>query len=191
MCASSWVRPRHAREAVHHARLLVAVDGAELEHAQRELAVRAHPALVDQDVERAVHRLEVVLGAAVELHRREHAVGEPVEVARRLEQVRLRDVRRVHELVAGGVVPRGASSPPSRGGSCRPSGGTRRARSRSRRETRRGRARHRACGGRASPPPRVGAGAPRAPPSTPTPCRRCAGASGASRRRASTRRRPW
>ncbi len=90
----------HAREPVHHPRLLVAVHGAELEQAQRQLAVRAHPAAVDQDVERAVHRLEVVLGAAVELHRRVHAVGEPVEVAGDLEQVRLRDVRRVDELVA-------------------------------------------------------------------------------------------
>jgi hypothetical protein len=83
----------HPREAVHDARLLVAVHRPELEQPQRQLAVRTHAAAVDEDVERAVHRLEVVLGAAVELHGREHAVGEPVEVARLLEELRLRDVR--------------------------------------------------------------------------------------------------
>ncbi len=89
-----------AGESVHDARLLVAVDRPELEEAQREVAVRPHAAAVDQDVERAVHRLEVVVGTAVELHRRVHAVGEPVEVPGDLEEVRLRDVRRVDELVA-------------------------------------------------------------------------------------------
>ena len=34
----------HPGEAVHHARLLVAVDGAELEHPQRQLAVASGPA---------------------------------------------------------------------------------------------------------------------------------------------------
>ena len=53
----------HARETVHHARLLVAVHRAELEHPHRQLAVRARAVLEDQDVERAVHRLEVVGGA--------------------------------------------------------------------------------------------------------------------------------
>ncbi len=95
----------HARQPVHHSRLLVAVHRPELEQSQRQLAVRAHVAAVDQDVERAVHRLEVVVGAAVELHRRVHAVGEPVEVPGDLEEVRLGDVRRVDELVAGFLVP--------------------------------------------------------------------------------------
>src|SRR4029078_3513677 len=47
------------REPVDDARLLVPVDGSELEVAQRQLAVRAHVAAVDQDVERAVPRLWV------------------------------------------------------------------------------------------------------------------------------------
>src|SRR6476661_1093250 len=64
----------------------------------------------DQAVHRAVHRLEVVVLAGlahravlvelrVDVHRREHAVGVPVQVARGVEQLRLGDVRRVHELV--------------------------------------------------------------------------------------------
>ena len=42
--------------------------------------------------------------ALVELHRREHALGEPLEMSRDLEQVLLGDVRRVHEGVAGLLV---------------------------------------------------------------------------------------
>ena len=90
----------HAGQPVHDARLLVAVDGAELEQPQRQLAVGALPALVDEDVERAVHRLQVVAMTLVELHRREHALGEPLQVAGGLEQLRLGDVGRVDELVA-------------------------------------------------------------------------------------------
>ena len=97
--------PPHPGQAVDHPGLLVAVDGAELEHPQGQLAVRPLAALVDEDVERAVHRLQVVLEPTVELHGRVHPVGEPVEVARRLEQLRLGDVRGVHELVAGRHVP--------------------------------------------------------------------------------------
>ncbi len=81
--------------------LLVPVDGAELEEPQRQLAVGPLAALVDEDVERAVHGLDVVLLATVELHGREHAVGEPVQVPGGLEQFRLGDVRGIDELVAG------------------------------------------------------------------------------------------
>ncbi len=85
---------------MQHARLLVPVHGAELEQTQGQLAVAARPAAIDEDVEGAVHRLEVVLGAPVQLHGWEHPVGEPVQVARCLEEVLLGDVRRVDELVA-------------------------------------------------------------------------------------------
>ena len=91
-------------QPVHDPGLLVAVDGAELEQAHGQLAVGPLSALEDQDVERAVHRLQVVLLTAVELHGREHPLGEPVEVARGLEQLGLGDVRGVDELVADGLV---------------------------------------------------------------------------------------
>ena len=51
----------HAQEAVQHARLLVAVHGAQLRPAQRQVAVGALLVLVDHEVERAVHRLEEVV----------------------------------------------------------------------------------------------------------------------------------
>ena len=69
-----------AHQAVHGTRQLVAVDGAKLEQAHRQLAIAALVRLVDHHVERAVHRLRVVR-RAIHLHGRVHAVGVEVEVA--------------------------------------------------------------------------------------------------------------
>ncbi len=101
---------------MHDARLLVPVDRAELEQPQRQLAVRPPARAVHEVVHRAVHRLEVVVLAGaldvalvvellVEVHGRVHPVRVPVEVARRLEEVRLGDVRRADERVARLHVP--------------------------------------------------------------------------------------
>ena len=104
--------PSGAGQSVDHTRLLVAVDSAELEEAQREFAIRASTRIEDQVVHRTVHRLQVVVLSrlahravvvelGVELHGRVHAVGVPIEVSRHLEQVALGDVRRVDELIPG------------------------------------------------------------------------------------------
>ena len=90
----------HARESVHGAGLLVTVDRTELEESQRQFAVAALAGLIDQCVERAVHRLQVVQLAIVELHWRVHALGEPLQVTGRFEQVGLGDVGRIDKLVA-------------------------------------------------------------------------------------------
>lgn len=103
-------------QAVHHAGLLVPVHGAELEEAQRQFAVGAAARVEDQVVHRAVHRLEVVVHALVELHGRVHTVRVPVQVAALLEELPLGGVRGVDELVALLLVPHGASSPPWCGG---------------------------------------------------------------------------
>ena len=106
----------HPGQTVHDAGLLVAVDRAELEEPQRQFAVGPSAGAEDQAVQRAVHRLEVVVLAGlahvavlvellVEVHRREHAVRVPVQVAGDLEQVGLGDVRGVDELVPGLDVP--------------------------------------------------------------------------------------
>ncbi len=102
MCESSWVKPRG--QPVHDARLLVPVHRPELEQAQRQLTVGAAPRLEDQVVHRAVHRLEAVV-LLVELDGREHALRVVRQVPGDLEEVLLRDVRGVHELVAGDLVP--------------------------------------------------------------------------------------
>ena len=93
----------HAQQAVQHARALVAVDGAELRVAQRQVAVRPHLRPVDRDVERAVHRLDEV-ALAVQLHAAEQVVLVVREVARGLEQLLARDVRRVDQVVAAADV---------------------------------------------------------------------------------------
>ena len=57
----------HAEEAVQRARALVPVDSPELGPAQGEVAVRARAVLVDEHVEGAVHRPNLVL-RALDLH---------------------------------------------------------------------------------------------------------------------------
>ena len=55
----------HPHDAVQGARRLVAVAGAELRHAQRQIAIALQPLIEDQDMAGAVHRLQrqhVVLG---------------------------------------------------------------------------------------------------------------------------------
>ena len=188
MCESSWVRPRTRVSPCTTPGLLVPVHGAELEQPQRQLAVGPPARLIDQDVHRAVHRLHVVR-RAVQLHRREHALGVPAQVTGGLEQVRLGHVRGVDVLVAGLLVapPRVVLHHPPDGR--RPGGGTPAARCRSRSGTRTGPARRRACGDPASPPRPSWSGRRPAPRGTPTRCRRSAAAAGSSRCPASRRHR--
>ena len=171
MCESSCVKPRGRKIPCSDSRALVAVDGPELREPQRQIAVRARPRLVDQDVERTVHRLEVVV-ALLRLDRRVHAVGELREVAGGLPEHRLADVRRRDDLVAAARCGCRARSPRGSCGPSRPSGATRRDRPPARAGTRTGRGHVRACGGRAARPPRGGAGSRRALPASATPSRR-------------------
>ena len=89
----------HALHAVQHARALVAVDGAELGIADRQLAIAVLARLIDEDVPGAVHRLGAV-GLAVDVHRRVHDVAVVLQVPRDLVELLARDVRGIHELVA-------------------------------------------------------------------------------------------
>ena len=76
-----------AQKAVHHAAHLVAVHRAELEVAQRQVAVGVQLVLVDDHMARAVHRLHAVLGVA------------------RLLIGALVDLEEVHVLMVEAVVP--------------------------------------------------------------------------------------
>ena len=93
----------HPQHPVHHARALVAIDRPELGPAQGQLAVAPAAVLVDQDVARAVHRLDAVR-QLVERHGRVHHVAVVVEVPRHREQGLAADVRRVDRVVAVGQV---------------------------------------------------------------------------------------
>ena len=88
-----------AHQAVEHAALLVAVHGAEFRPAAGEFAVGAHAALVDLDVERAVHGLGVVV-ELVDLHRGVHALLVESEVSAGLPELAASDMRRVQQVVA-------------------------------------------------------------------------------------------
>ena len=91
--------PAHPGQAVDDAGLLVAVDAAELEQPQRQLAVGALPGPEDQVVHRAVHRLEAVVHA-VHVERREHALAVVRQVPGGVEQPLLGDVRGADVLEA-------------------------------------------------------------------------------------------
>ena len=91
--------PAHAEQSVQHARPLVAVHRAQFAQPHRQVAVAALPVRIDQDVERAVHRLELVLGV-LELHAREHVLRVEAGVPRGLPEVESRHVRRVDQRVA-------------------------------------------------------------------------------------------
>ncbi len=89
----------HTHQAVHHARPLVAVHRAQLGPADRQFPVAAQLAGVGEHVERAVHRLELVL-PLVHLHGAEHALGVEIEVAGGLPEADVGHVGRVEQLVA-------------------------------------------------------------------------------------------
>jgi hypothetical protein len=94
----------HPHDAVHGARRLVAVAGAELGHAQRQLAIALLADVEDLDVAGAVHRLDgqdLALGALAH----EHGVAELLGVARLLPQALVEDLRRLDLAIAGRVQP--------------------------------------------------------------------------------------
>src|SRR5438067_10614170 len=79
---------------------LVAVDGPELAHPQREIAVRVHLRLEDLDVTGTVHRFDPEVLVLVEHERPVHVLAVLLEMPRSLVDLLRRDVRRVHERVA-------------------------------------------------------------------------------------------
>src|SRR5450830_461910 len=92
----------HAEEAVKHAAHLVPVNAAELGHAQRQVAVGAPAALVDEQAAGAVHGLHGV-GLLVDLGE-VHVVLVVVPVAAALPELAAQDHRRADLLVTGAHV---------------------------------------------------------------------------------------
>ncbi len=101
----------HSGETMQRAGQLVAVHGSVLGEPHREVAIAARALLVDEDVHRAVHRLQVVVDAVlgdrallvallVQVDGREHPLLVGHEVVRLQEEVLLRDVRGVDVRVA-------------------------------------------------------------------------------------------
>ena len=89
----------HAHQAVHHARSLVAIHRAQFAQPHRKIAIAVQLVFVNQNVARAVHRLELILGV-VQLHGLEHVVAVEIGVPGNLPQIAPHDVRRVDQRVA-------------------------------------------------------------------------------------------
>ena len=91
-------QPSNSQQTIQFARLLVAVHGAELEQAHGQLAVAAALALVDLDVEGAVHRFDRI-GAVLGLGN-EHVLDELFRVTGFLPQLDVHHFGRIHFHVA-------------------------------------------------------------------------------------------
>ena len=87
-----------AEQAVELARLLMAMDEAELAEAQRQIAVAVLRGVVDEHAARAVHRLDGVV-FTVDL-REVHVLFVVIPVAGRLPKLAVQDDRRLDLLVA-------------------------------------------------------------------------------------------
>ncbi len=89
----------HAHQAVHHARSLVAIHRAQFAQPHGKIAIAVQLVFVNQNVARAVHGLELILGV-VQLHGLEHVVAIKIGVPGNLPQIAPHHVRRVDQRVA-------------------------------------------------------------------------------------------
>ena len=93
----------HPKQTMQRAAPFIAIDRAQLSPAQRQVAVGARLRLVDHDVKRAIHGLDIVL-LALNVHRRVHAIPVKVQVPRRLPQVSAANVRRKDNVIPAFVM---------------------------------------------------------------------------------------
>src|SRR5215470_5944200 len=75
------------------------IHGTPFSQTDGQVAVRTHTALIDVDVKRAIHRLQVVQ-LFVDLDRRVHILRVETEMPARLPQAGATDVRRIDKVVA-------------------------------------------------------------------------------------------
>src|SRR6266851_3985405 len=88
-----------AQQAVKHAAAFVAIDSAEFGEAHGKITVAAQLRFIDEDVARAVHGLELVVGL-FDLDGAEHVFFEKSGVAAGFPEVEAHDVRGKDEVVA-------------------------------------------------------------------------------------------
>ena len=89
----------HAQQAVHDAGALVTIHGPEFRQAQGKFAVAAPAVLVDQNMARTVHRLQLVF-RILHADGGEHVRAVKIQVAARLPQVEAGDVGREDQLIS-------------------------------------------------------------------------------------------
>ena len=88
-----------AQQAVQHSAALVAVNSPEFREAHGQIAIAMQLGLVNENVARAVHGLELVIGL-LHFDRAEHAVPIKAGVPAGLPEIEPHDVRCVNEIVA-------------------------------------------------------------------------------------------
>jgi len=96
-----------AHQTVQHTRALIAIDRALFGKSQRQIAIRTQLALVDVQVEGAVHRLDVIL-LVLDLDRGIHVLFIEPQMTARLPQAGFANMGRVDQVVTVGdmlVVP--------------------------------------------------------------------------------------
>ena len=81
-----------AEQTVEYTRPFVSVDGAQLRQTHRQLPVAAERGSVHEDVEGAIHRLQVVV-LLVDFHGGVHVFAVELQVAAGLPQLALSDMR--------------------------------------------------------------------------------------------------
>src|SRR5580704_4468965 len=89
----------HAQEAVEHTAAFVAIHGAEFGETHGQIAITAQPRLINEDVARAIHRLELVVGF-FDFHWTKHVVFVKAGVAAGVPELAAHDVRRVDDVVS-------------------------------------------------------------------------------------------
>jgi hypothetical protein len=89
----------HTQQTVQHARTLVAIHGAQLGQPYGKLPVAAQLRLVNQDVSRAIHGLELVIGF-FNFDGAEHIFAIKIRVAAGLPQFQQHDMWGENEIVA-------------------------------------------------------------------------------------------
>src|SRR5215472_92849 len=89
----------HAQQAMQHATAFVAIDSAKLGETNGQIPVAVQLGLVNQNVARAIHGLELVVGF-FDFDGTEHAVFVKAGVAAGLPEVAAHNVRSVDEVVA-------------------------------------------------------------------------------------------
>ncbi len=100
---------------MQHAGLLIAIHRAQFGPAQRQFTIGARTILVNFNVERAVHRLDIV-GVIVNFHGRIHAFAVEVKMAAGLPEQSPADMGSIEQLVAMrvmGVLPEGLNHMPN------------------------------------------------------------------------------
>ena len=88
----------HPQKAMQHSGTFITIHRAQFAPADGEFTVAAHLRLVDGDMERAVHRLQLVLHL-VNCHGRIHVLTVKVEVAAGLPQIPLGYMRCIEQFI--------------------------------------------------------------------------------------------